>query len=136
VAIEMEGMCPLLQVFDMRTSLAFYRDTLGFEVIRTSSPGDDCDWCWLRREGMELMLNTQYERQSRPPERDPARARAHRDICLYMGCRKLDEAYAELRAHGIDAKPPVVRVYGMRQVYFHDPDGYELCLQWPVGSSG
>jgi Glyoxalase/Bleomycin resistance protein/Dioxygenase superfamily len=35
MAIEIRGMAPLLQVFDMPTSIAFYRDVLGFEVERT-----------------------------------------------------------------------------------------------------
>ena len=31
--LQIDGMAPLLQVFDMPTSLRFYRDVLGFEVI-------------------------------------------------------------------------------------------------------
>jgi glyoxylase I family protein len=38
MAIEIRGMAPLLQVFDMPTSLAFYRDVLGFKVESTSKP--------------------------------------------------------------------------------------------------
>ena len=133
MSIAWEGLCPLLYVYDMRVSLAFYRDALGFTVVQSSSPGDDCDWCWLRRDDVEIMLNTQYERDRRPPDRDSARAQAHHDTCLYIGCRQLDAAYAELRARGIDARPPVVRDYGMKQVYFQDPDGYSLCLQWAAG---
>lgn len=30
--IEIKGMAPLLQVFDMPASIAFYRDTLGFPI--------------------------------------------------------------------------------------------------------
>lgn len=40
MSFELAGFCPLLQVFDMPTSLAFYRDVLGFEVIQASPPGD------------------------------------------------------------------------------------------------
>ena len=39
MAIEIRGMAPLLQVFDMPTSIAFYRDVLGFQVKTTSNPG-------------------------------------------------------------------------------------------------
>ena len=39
MGIEIRGMAPLLQVFDMPTSIAFYRDVLGFEVATTSKPG-------------------------------------------------------------------------------------------------
>jgi catechol 2,3-dioxygenase-like lactoylglutathione lyase family enzyme len=59
----LEGIAPMLQVFDMPKSIAFYRDILGFEVV-LSSPArgaDDFDWGLLRLNGMELMLNTAYE---------------------------------------------------------------------------
>lgn len=48
MAIEISGMTPLLQVFDMPRSLAFYRDVLGFEVVSDSGKGDDSSWVWLR----------------------------------------------------------------------------------------
>lgn len=44
MALEIEGLCPLLEVFDMPKAMAFYRDLLGFEVIATSRPGPDFDW--------------------------------------------------------------------------------------------
>jgi hypothetical protein len=31
-AIDFDGICPLLQVFDMPTSLKFYYEVLGFEL--------------------------------------------------------------------------------------------------------
>ena len=37
MGIEIRGMAPLFQVFDMPTSVAFYRDVLGFEVRFMSS---------------------------------------------------------------------------------------------------
>lgn len=39
MSIDIRGICPLLQVFDMPTSIKFYRDVLGFEVAQTSPPG-------------------------------------------------------------------------------------------------
>jgi catechol 2,3-dioxygenase-like lactoylglutathione lyase family enzyme len=133
LAIVLEHMCPLLQVLDMERSLAFYRDVLGFEVVRSAPPGDACDWCLLRRGGIEVMLNTQYERPARPPGPDPARVAGHGDTTLFFACPDLDAAWAHLRTHGVEAGPPVTRDYGMRQLGFRDPDGYGLCLQWPVG---
>jgi hypothetical protein len=34
-AIDIRGMAPLLQVFDMPTSIKFYCEVLGFEIIST-----------------------------------------------------------------------------------------------------
>jgi glyoxylase I family protein len=130
VEIKLENLCPLIQVFDMPASLAFYRDVLGFELVQAAPPAGECDWCWLRREGMDLMLNTQYERDQRPPRPEPARQAAHADTAFYIGCRDLDAAYTRLCAQGVDADAPVVTHYGMKQLMLRDPDGYGICLQW------
>jgi catechol 2,3-dioxygenase-like lactoylglutathione lyase family enzyme len=125
-------MAPLVQVFDMPTSIAFYRDVLGFEVVTTSAPrGEHFDWAMLRLNGVELMLNTAYEEDARPAAPDAVRFAAHDDTCLYFGCPDVDAAYAYLRARGVNVKEPHVAHYGMKQLYLHDPDGYNLCFQWP-----
>lgn len=112
----------LLQVFDRPTSLAFYRDVLGFEVVSDVPPDDHC----------ELMLNTAYEAHERTAAPEPARIAAHQDVTLYFDCEDVDAAYAYLRERGVAAKPPRIAPYGMKQVYLRDPDGYEICLQHPA----
>jgi glyoxylase I family protein len=57
MGIEVRGLAPLLKVFDMPTSIAFYRDVAGFEVIATSAPGPKFDRALLSSQGVELMLN-------------------------------------------------------------------------------
>jgi len=132
--IEMHGLCPLLAVYDMPTSLRFYRDLLGFGIHMSSDPEPDghIDWVWLRRNDAELMLNTMFERSRRPPQIDPVRIAAHGDTQIYIGCEDLDGAAEYLRAAGIGVKGPIVRPFGMKQLFFRDPDNYELCLQWRV----
>src|SRR3984893_13847400 len=133
MGLEIRGMAPLLQVFDMPTSIAFYRDILGFEVVTTSKPGaEHFDWVLLRLNGTELMLNTAYEADSRPPEPDRARIAAHDDTAIYFGCPDVDAAYAHLRSRAENVKEPRVAPYGMKQLYVRDPDGYNLCFQWPA----
>ena len=135
MAIAIEDATPLIKVFDVPTAVAFYRDVLGFEVVTTSKPftdaKDDYGWAFLRRNGVELMLNNAYENNIRPGVPEQARVDAHGDTTLYLACRDLDGACAHLRAHGIDAPDPEVAYYGMRQVSIKDPDGYSICLQWP-----
>jgi catechol 2,3-dioxygenase-like lactoylglutathione lyase family enzyme len=130
--IDIRGLVPLVQVFDMPTSLRFYRDVLGFEVANTSGPGDDCGWALLKRGGAELMLNTAYDSDERPASPEPARVASHSDTALYFGCPDVDGAYVHLRDKGLDVKAPAVAYYGMKQLYVKDPDGYELCFQWPA----
>ena len=68
MTIEVSGVMTLLQVFDMPAAVRFYRDVLGFEIVRTTPrEGDQFDWGLLRLNGtpkevlehpelMELML--------------------------------------------------------------------------------
>jgi len=131
MGIAIRGLCPLIQVFDMPTSLRFYRDVLGFEEVEKSGEGDDVGWAWLRQGDAAVMLNTAYDSGERPPAPDAARVAAHGDTALFLGCRDLDQAYGHLVAHGVRAEPPKIAPYGMRQLYATDPDGYGLCFQWP-----
>jgi glyoxylase I family protein len=132
MAIQIRGICPLLQVFDMPTSIRFYRDVLGFAVAQTSQPDDNFTWALLRRDGAEIMLNTAYEDDERPAAPDPGRVAGHADTALFFGCPDVDAAYRHLRANGLDIAEPVVRDYGMKQLYIRDPDGFELCFQCPA----
>jgi len=90
----------------------------------------------LRLKGVEVMLNTAYESDKRPPAPDPVRIAAHDDTCLYFGCPDVDAVYAHLCEKGVHVKPPKVAFYGMKQMYVHDPDGYSLCFQWPAAQPG
>ena len=138
--IELKGMAPLLQVFDMPTAIAFYCGTLGFELVNhsplvKSAEGEYFHWALLRHQGIELMLNTAYEEGQRPAMPDSKRIAAHDDMCLYFGAPDVDAAYNYLRGKRLDVKPPKVAPYGMKQLYLHDPDGYNLCFQWSVTKS-
>jgi len=131
MAIDIRGMCPLLQVFDMPTSIDFYCNKLGFEVVSTDGkPVPNNDWIWLRLKDVDLMLNPAYEAPQRPPNPVPTRVAAHGDTVLFFGCPDVDAAYCYLSEKGVKARAPKVAPYGMKQMYLTDPDGYELCFQW------
>ena len=130
--VDVRGMTPLLEVFDMPTSLAFYRDLLGFEVVGRSGPDDNCGWVLLKLNDIHLMLNTAYEDDERPPAPDPVRVRAHHDMALFFSCPDVDAAHRYLKESGLNVESPHNAPYGMRQMYFMDPDGFNLCFQWPV----
>jgi catechol 2,3-dioxygenase-like lactoylglutathione lyase family enzyme len=132
VKAEFYGVAPLLQVYDMPSAVRFYRDVLGFELLNRSGEGEEFDWCLLARNGAEVMLNTMYEREQRPPEPELKRAAAHGDTGLFFVRCELDAVYEHLRGHSVEADPPRTASYGMRQLYFKDPDGYGICVQWPA----
>jgi len=132
MALDVRGMCPLLQVFDMATSLNFYCNILGFEIHaadqNTTSPNHN--WAWLVRGDIHLMLNTAYDPGHRPPTPDPRRVADHHDTCLYFGAPDVDAVYTHLQEHGVKTEKPNIAWYGMKQLYLRDPDGYGVCFQW------
>lgn len=133
--MELRGLVPLLQVYDMPRSLRFYRDQLGFGVVDHSPElgRDSFHWVWLRHGSAEVMLNTAYEfDEERPEVEDSARTRGHGDVGLFIGCPDVDGAYRELREKGVVVSEPKVAPYGMKQMYVNDPDGYGICFQWPA----
>ena len=134
--VSFQGATPLFLVFDVPSSIAFYRDMLDFKVVSTSEPFDEqpdnFGWAMLRRDAVTLMVNNMYEDNIRPTQPDSARARAHRDTVLYIGCRELDDLADDLREQGVIVNGPSTTYYGMVQMTLQDPDGYSLCFQRPV----
>jgi catechol 2,3-dioxygenase-like lactoylglutathione lyase family enzyme len=133
--IDVRGVAPLMQVYDMPTAVRFYRDALGFEVVNTSPVmgPDKFHWVMLRLGKAEIMLNTAYETdEERPAVPDARRVAAHDDTTLYFACPDVDAAYELLRNKVPGIKPPTVAPYGMKQLSFRDPDGFGICFQWPA----
>ena len=134
MAIEVQGVAPLVQVFDMPKSIRFYRDLLGFTVTgKSKAMSDDPDnvnWVMLDLGGATIMLNTAYDPDGVPEAPDAARWSGHEDTCLYFGCPDVDSAYQYLVSRGLEISPPKVASYGMKQLYLKDPDGFGICFQW------
>ena len=105
---------------------------LGFEIVQTdgNTIAPNHNWVWLRLKGVDLMLNTAYEHDKRPPGADPSRVATHRDVALFFGAPDVDAVYAHLRTKGITLQKPTIAPYGMKQLFLHDPDGFGLCFQW------
>jgi glyoxylase I family protein len=126
------GLTPLIGVFDMTKSLAFYRDLLGFEVVSASpevetAEGRFSHWMWLRCGAAELMLNTQYDSNERPER--PVETTGRGYACFYIGCPDVDVAYKQLAGRGLKADPPAMAAYGLRAFSVQDPDGYTIVFQ-------
>ena len=134
MAIKVDGVAPLMQVFEMPRSIRFYRDLLGFAVTGSSkaksTDPDDVDWAMLQLSNARIMLNTAYDPEDVPRVPDAERWSGHQDTCLYFGCSDVEGAYQHLVANGLSVEPPKVAWYGMKQLYLKDPDGFGICFQW------
>jgi glyoxylase I family protein len=134
MALEIEGLTPLIFVFDMPASVHFYRDVLGFAIVNHApeyAPGL-FHWAMLSQNGVTIMLNTAYDEGEAPPKPEPERVAAHGDTQFYIGVPDVDAAYQHLLDCGLKVKPPSVARYGSKQLHVKDPDGFHICLQHPV----
>lgn len=121
----------MLQVHDMSVALDFYQQ-LGFKVIDFAPSLELCEWCLMKVNDVELMLNTIYEKDERPQQRDMLRNAWHGDVVIYFGCPDLPGLYRELTAKGICVQAPQLTGYGFNAINLTDPDGYQLCFHWPI----
>ncbi len=131
MAIQVDSLTPLLEVFDMETSVAFYRDRLGFEVVETWLMDDSLCWAMLRLGDVVLMLNGRYEEDDRPGTPDVSRVAGHEDTELFFACPDVAAVYEHLMEQGLAVVEPTITCYGMKQVWVTDPDGFRLCFQQP-----
>ncbi len=99
---------------------------------QASGEGDDVGWVWLKLNGADLMLNTAYERDERPPFPDPAQIPGHGDVALFFGYPDIDVFYRYLTGKGVNVQPPEITKYKFKAISFKDPDGYGICFHWPV----
>lgn len=103
------GVTPILRVADLKASLAFYVDALGFTV----------DWSYLdgfaqvRRGAVALMLCEGDQGQS--------------GTWVYCGVSDADAFYAELCAKQVAVRhPPTNYPWRARELQIADPDGHVL----------
>ncbi len=107
---DFEGVSPVFPVSDVAAVLAFYRESLGFDVA----------WTW-----------------GDPPTHANV-CRGHIDISLtlksevagsgeaYVGVRGVDALFAELRGRNVACGELADRACGMRDFAVTDPDGNRI----------
>jgi glyoxylase I family protein len=119
-----QAVWPLLAVDDLPSSLAFWRDQLGFDLVGQADAKGAIFWCRLVRDGASIML------QAAEDEDGPAALRG-RGVTLYFVCADTDALVEELSARGLSLAPPTLTDYGMRQVFVPEPNGYVVCFESP-----
>ncbi len=147
----MAAMSIMFTVQDMPTSLAFYRDTLGFEMKESWPDEAHPMWCNLLLEGQSVMLGSlpaegdDMECAGHGGEPDAAEkwalglyraARSHPlgvGSFVYIEVADVDAFHAAVCARG--AMPhyePKTQFYAIRDFAIDDPNGYHLVFHTPV----
>jgi lactoylglutathione lyase len=111
---------PILQVADLRRSLGFYRDLLGFEVTYSFPSEGDPQFVSLAIDGGKLGLGTTEE------------AVQSRSTSLWLYADDVDTAVAELKEAGVRVvAEPADQPWGERVASVADPDGYVVHIGAP-----
>lgn len=113
-----------LQVDDLETTDAFYRETLGLELIL------DQGACRIYRVGEEAFLGFCDHRSGPSPE----------GVIVTLVRDDVDAFCAELREAGVEFEsgPSDNEAFQIRQAFLRDPDGYLVEIQtfydpeWPA----
>ena len=112
----------MIRVTDMDTSITFYRDTLGLELIEHFDlPGADATLAFLKdpKSGMEIELT--YNHDGRSYEQGSAFGH------LAFFVESVDAIHAKLVAKGVHfSLEPKTMINGTRIAFAVDPTGYKI----------
>lgn len=116
------GVIPSVRVADLSAALAFYRDTLGFDVDR----GDETDAnVSLQRGDARLMLETAADHYGDAYNAEiRGRLGVKSPHALYIEADDLDELYAHVQTNGGRVVDPLgERAWGQSEFTVEDGEG-------------
>lgn len=122
--MKLESLTPNLVVADMGRSVAFYRDLLGFSLLRTVPDQAPFAFAWMTRDGVNVFLNSlEAVRAESPALVDRSLGGT---LTLFIVLDGIDELYARAQTAASLMMPLKTQPYGMREFAIADPDGYVL----------
>lgn len=107
---------PFFYVSDIEKSIEFYERKLGFQVSERWEPNGKIEWCHLKKDGGELMLQQFKQYHS---------IRTNMSMSVYFSCVDALEVYREIGYRKVNSSEPVVS-NGKWVTRVIDPDGYEI----------
>ena len=115
-------LSPTLAVRDMIRAIAFYRDSLGFQLGITFPDVDNPEYADLSKDGMVLMFIPAKHIGIDPSQKLGI------GVNLYMEIDgDIDDYYAELKGKGVKIAVDIKdEPFGIRDFIVEDPDGYRL----------
>jgi catechol 2,3-dioxygenase-like lactoylglutathione lyase family enzyme len=121
-SVRFNGVIPRLPVADLRRTIAFYVDRLGFRVS-VLWPDDQPTFCVLDRSDVSLGFFTAES------YRGPVTVGS---ADLYLAVDDVRSLHADLRQQLPIEWGPDVYFYGRREFAVRDPDGYLLIFTEPT----
>ncbi|MBK7403121.1 MAG: VOC family protein [Phycisphaerales bacterium] len=113
---------PMLRTTDMRATIRFYTELLGFRLHSAWPEHEPC-WCDLARDTISVMFYTQDPHDTGPT------AMTGR---LYFRTDDVMTIYNSVKDKAEVFEGPEVHFYGMKEIAIRDPNGYTLVFAQPT----
>lgn len=120
--MRLQRMVPMLAVKDIRKSVEFYCDALGFHMESTRDKLEEWNWAYLTNGSIHLMLSGRLEQpEGTVPEDEPEDTTSY-----YFYPDDLAVFHQALTIQGYPVSDLYVTFYGMKEFWLTDPDGHLL----------
>ncbi len=130
------GVIPSIRVTDIDRVIAFYTDTLGFELLRNMPEEGNFA---VGRDDSRLMIEVASAGFYSPAYNEAIAERAGTPsaTALYMEAKDLDELYARVNAEGVTVVDPLAeRPWGQFEFTIADPEGNWLTFWRSIEGHG
>jgi uncharacterized glyoxalase superfamily protein PhnB len=126
-------MTPNLMVENVRRTIEFYQQRLGFDLIMTLPEQPPFDFAIVRRDQIQMMFQSRQSLTENVPALAGVTIGASQTF--YIEVMDLLQLYEELQAHVEIVVDLHETFYGTREFYFRDINGYILSFSEPVTST-
>lgn len=124
----------MLVVNDMRETITFWTEKLGFTLSASMAEADDAPpfWCNLGRDGVSVMFT--WEPEHVHDDGEVHRPEARLGGSLYIDVDDVEAVADQLHERGALAPGirPEDKPHGMREVAVEDPNGFLLYFGQPI----
>jgi uncharacterized glyoxalase superfamily protein PhnB len=120
----LKKLTPNFMVEDVRKTIGFYQNVLGFEVVTTVEDEDEIGFAIMHRDQIEIMFQSRKSLSENVPALTGSAIGASQT--LYIEVTGIDQLYEQLRSKVEVVVEMHSTFYGTREFYFKDINGYIL----------
>jgi len=123
--MKLTGLTASLVTNDLARSTAFYRDVLGFSVLRTVPDEPPHVFVWLERDGVNIFLNAESAVRDDAPGASSIVV-GKSGVTMFLGIEGIAGFWEQVRDKASVIMPLKDQWYGMTEFAVADPDGYVI----------
>jgi len=118
----MKGLTPNLMVENVQTTISFYKEIFGFEVLMTAPEKGIPFWALLKNNNVTIMLQQRksFETEYSQMTGKPLGGTLH----FFTKIEKLDDFYNKIKDKVKVIKTPHITTYKMKEFSVEDCNGY------------